>query len=93
MLRFVLLTCAILLVANNAFAQTPSSGQCEQVREAVARYGYAAARRHALENYGPEAVRAGDQCFARHYGTKFRAQHRTPYYGTHYRRHYRVQSW
>jgi hypothetical protein len=93
MLRFVLLTGAILLMADNSFAQAPSSGQCEQVREAVARYGYAAARRHALENYGPEAVRAGDQCLVRHYGTNFRTAHRTPYYGTHYRRHYRTQSW
>jgi hypothetical protein len=92
MLKLLLLTGAILLVADNAVAQAPSPGQCEQVREAVARYGYAAARRHALENYGPEAVRVGDQCFARHYGTKFRT-HRTPYYGTHYRRHYRVQRW
>jgi hypothetical protein len=87
MLRFLLLTGAILLVADNAFAQPPSPGQCEQVREAVAQYGYAAARRHALETYGPEAVRAGDQCFARHYG---RARHGTRY-GTHYRRHYRRQ--
>jgi hypothetical protein len=90
MLRIVLLIGAILLVANNAFAQAPSSGQCEQVREAVARYGYAAARRHALETYGPEAVRVGDQCFARHYGTKFRTKHGTRY-GTHYRRYYRGQ--
>lgn len=88
MLRFVLLTGAILLAADNAFAQAPSPGQCEQVREAAARYGYAAARRHALETYGPEAVRAGDQCFARHYGTKFRHGTR---YGTHYRRHHRWQ--
>jgi hypothetical protein len=87
MLRFVLLTGAILLAADNAFAQAPSPGQCEQVREAVARYGYAAARRHALETYGPEAVRAGDQCFGRRYG----ARHTTRYYGTHYRRHHRSQ--
>ena len=90
MLRFLLLTGAILLVADNAFAQAPSPGQCEQVREAVARYGYAAARRHALETYGPDAVRVGDQCFARHYGTKFRTQHGRRY-GTHYRRHYKAQ--
>jgi hypothetical protein len=86
MLRFLFVTGAILLAADTAFAQAPSSGQCEQVRDAVARYGYAAARRHALETYGPEAVRAGDQCFARHYGTRSRT-----HYGTHYRRHYRVQ--
>jgi len=53
----------ILPMADDASAQSgPDSAQCEQVRQAVAQYGYAAARQHALENYGPEAVRAGDQC-------------------------------
>src|SRR4029077_10387799 len=28
-----------------------------------AQYGFAAARRHALETYGPEAVKTGDKCF------------------------------
>lgn len=88
MLRLLFFTGVILLAADNAFAQAPSPGQCQQVREAVARYGYAAARRHALETYGPEAVRVGDQCFGRHYGTKFRTQHPTRY-AAHYRRRYK----
>jgi hypothetical protein len=37
--------------------------QCQLLRLAVAQYGFAAARRHALETYGPEAVKTGDKCF------------------------------
>jgi len=65
MLRFLFLTAAILLTADYAFAQ--DSGQCEQVRAAAAQYGYAAARRHAMATYGPEAVRTGDRCFGKHH--------------------------
>jgi hypothetical protein len=39
--------------------------QCQMIKLAVARYGYAAARQHALETYGPEAVRTGDKCFTK----------------------------
>ncbi len=42
--------------------------QCQMIRLAVAQYGYAAARRHALETYGPEAVKVGDKCFAKQIG-------------------------
>ena len=89
MLRFLLLAGALLVVAQSAFAQAPGAAQCQQVREAVARYGYAAARRHAVETYGPEAARAGDQCFAKHRATHYRA-HYTTHYRTHYRKHYRT---
>lgn len=69
MSKFLLLTTAVLLMPSCAFAQDlgngPSAMQCQQIKDAVAQYGYAAARQHALENYGPEAVRFGDQCFAR----------------------------
>jgi len=78
MLRSLLFTGAILLITNDSFAQVPSPMQCQQVRDAVARYGYAAARRHALANYGPEAVRAGDRCLIKN--------SRKPY-RTHYRHH------
>ncbi len=65
--RLVLLTGAILLMADYAFAQyTPDPMQCQQIRQAAAQYGYAASRQHALEAYGPEAVKAGDKCFTRH---------------------------
>ena len=56
----------LLCVANSSFAQTspdPTAMQCELVRLAAAQFGYAAARQHALETYGPEAVKVGDKCF------------------------------
>lgn len=88
MLRFLLLTGAILLMTDYAFAQAPSPSQCQQVKQAVARYGYAAARRYAIANYGPEAARVGDQCFARH-----DRAHYTQHDRTHYRKHYKARSW
>jgi ribosomal protein S9 len=30
----------------------PSTGQCDQIRAAIAQYGLQAARKHAMENYG-----------------------------------------
>jgi len=57
----------LLYVTNQSFAQTapdPTSTQCQLIRLAAAQFGYAAARRHALETYGPEAVALGDKCFA-----------------------------
>ncbi len=79
-----LLTSATLLTANDAFAQNmPDPMRCQQIRQAAAQYGFANARRHALETYGPEAVKAGDQCFtrqpqqsARLHSRKLRHQHR-----------------
>jgi hypothetical protein len=53
---------------NYSFAQSaPDSTpmQCQLIRLAVAQYGFAAARRHALETYGPEAVKTGDKCFTK----------------------------
>ena len=88
MLRVLFLTVAIVLVPDHSFAQAPDPAQCRQIREAVARYGYAAARRHALVAYGPEAVRVGDQCFIKH-ATK----HYRTYYRSHYRTHSGTPSW
>jgi hypothetical protein len=42
--------------------------QCQLIKQAVAQYGYAASRRYALENYGPEAVRTGDKCLVKQTG-------------------------
>ncbi len=57
----------VLLLPNSSSAR---SSYCAQVRQAVATYGYAAARRHALTHYGRKAVRAGDRCLAgRHHRT------------------------
>lgn len=72
--RFLLLAGIILPMSDYSFAQTspdPTSMQCQQIRLAAAHYGYAAARRHALETYGPEAAKAGDKCFT----TEERARH------------------
>jgi hypothetical protein len=71
MARFLFLTGAILLMADYSFAQDspdPTPMQCQLIRVAVAQYGFAAARRHALETYGPEAVKTGDKCFTKHIG-------------------------
>ncbi len=63
--RFLLLTGVILLIADYSFAQSPDPMQCQQIRQAVAQYGFAAARRHALATYGPAAVKTGDKCFTK----------------------------
>ena len=47
----------VVLLSDSALAD-----RCDQVKQAVATYGYAAARKHALENYGKEAVAFGDEC-------------------------------
>jgi uncharacterized low-complexity protein len=56
----------LLCLADHAFAQNspdPTATQCQFIRLAAAQFGYAAARQHALETYGPEAVKVGDKCF------------------------------
>ncbi len=70
--RFLLLTGVILLVADYSFAQSPDPDpmQCQQIRQAAAQYGFAAARRHALATYGPEAVKTGDKCFTKQHRKK-----------------------
>jgi hypothetical protein len=70
-IRFLLLTGAVLLMPAYCFAQSsPDQTQCEQIRQAVAQYGYVAARRHALETWGPEAVKFGDKCFTKSPGRR-----------------------
>ena len=68
MRKFLVLAGAIVLMPSSAFAQNsldhPSPTQCQLIKLAVAHYGYAAARQHALETYGPESVKFGDQCLA-----------------------------
>jgi hypothetical protein len=66
--KLLLLTGVILLMADYSFAQDPTPVQCQLIRQAVAQYGYAASRRHALETYGPEAVKTGDKCFRKQTG-------------------------
>jgi len=62
-MALLLLTGVILLMPDYSFAQSspdPTPMQCQLIRGAVAQYGFAAARRHALKTYGPEAVKTGD---------------------------------
>jgi hypothetical protein len=66
--KFLVLVGFSLLMTGSSFAQNspdPSPMQCQMIKLAVAQYGYAAARQHALQTYGPEAVRTGDKCFAK----------------------------
>ena len=58
MIRLLVTAGVALLVTNSARAQS----YCDQVRMAVATYGYEAAKRHALANYGKEAVEVADKC-------------------------------
>ena len=59
MIRFVIAVgVGLVLLGDSALADD----RCDQVKQAVATYGYAAARKHALENYGKEAVAFGDNC-------------------------------
>jgi hypothetical protein len=59
MIRFVIAVgVGVVLLGESALGDE----RCEQVKQAVATYGYAAARKHALENYGKEAVAFGDKC-------------------------------
>ncbi len=43
----------------------PGPADCEQIRQAVAQYGYAAARRYALTHYGKDAAAYGDHCLSK----------------------------
>jgi hypothetical protein len=52
-----------LLLAGGASAQT--ADQCDQVRAAVAQYGYKAAKAHADATLSPDEVRAASACLKR----------------------------
>jgi hypothetical protein len=60
-----LLALGLVLSLPDSASARSSSSYCAQVRQAVATYGYKAARKHALAHYGPKAVREGDRCLAR----------------------------
>ncbi|MBV8752527.1 MAG: hypothetical protein JO328_06675 [Hyphomicrobiales bacterium] len=63
MTRILLIVAVALLLTGRASAQ--SEANCEEIRQAVAQYGYEDARRHALIHYGAEAVEAGEKkCLA-----------------------------
>jgi len=71
MTRLLSVFAVVLLSTSYSLAQSgPDSGQCDQIRQAVATYGYVAAKRHALANYGPQAVKAGEKCLTKRERTR-----------------------
>jgi hypothetical protein len=48
-----------LLLTGRAWAQ--SEANCDEIRQAIATYGYESARQHALIHYGAEAVETGEK--------------------------------
>ena len=52
-----------LLTTSYSWAQ--SAANCDQIRQAVAQYGYVAAHAHAMRTYGAQAVRDGQKCLGR----------------------------
>jgi len=63
----------VLLATNYSWAQ--SEANCDQIRQAVAQYGYPAAHAHAMTHYGAEAVRNGEKCLGRGAGAVHHARH------------------
>ena len=59
MARILIAVGIALLLSGRAWAQ--SEANCEEIRQAVATYGYEEARRHAMIHYGAEAVEAGEK--------------------------------
>ena len=55
----IIVAAAALLLTNRAWAQSETN--CDEIRQAVATYGYEEARRHAMIHYGAEAVEAGEK--------------------------------
>jgi hypothetical protein len=58
MTRILVAVIATLLLTSSSMAQS----YCEQVRQAVATYGYAAAKRHAMATYTKHEVEVADRC-------------------------------
>jgi hypothetical protein len=58
MTRILVAFVVALLLTNSSMAQS----YCDQVRQAVATYGYAAAKRHAMATYSKREVEVADRC-------------------------------
>ena len=58
MIRILCAAGVVLLLTSPSMAQS----YCEQVRQAVATYGYAAAKAHALAHYTRHEVEVADRC-------------------------------
>jgi hypothetical protein len=64
-MRRILVVIGLALLTSSSSSWGQSAANCEQIRQAVAQYGYAAARAHAMRTYGADAVRNGDKCLGR----------------------------
>ena len=63
MARVLIIVAVALVLTPRAWAQ--SEANCDEIRQAVATYGYEEARRHAMIHYGAEAVESGEKkCLA-----------------------------
>jgi len=58
MTKVVVAVVVALLMTNFSMAQS----YCDQVRQAVATYGYAAAKAHAMATYSKKEVEVADRC-------------------------------
>jgi hypothetical protein len=58
MTRILVAAFVVLLLTDYSWCQS----NCDQIRQAVATYGYAAARQHALTHYGSDALKEGEKC-------------------------------
>jgi hypothetical protein len=61
MIRILTTIGIVLLLTSPSLAQS----YCVQVRQAVATYGYVAAKQHAMAHYSKREVRAADRCLTR----------------------------
>jgi hypothetical protein len=68
MVRILFTVAFALLLTNFAMAQS----YCDQVRQAVATYGYAAAKQHAMAHYSAREVAVADKCVSGGHRTKRR---------------------
>jgi hypothetical protein len=80
MIRTILCAGAVTVVlTSSSWAQS----YCDQVRQAVATYGYAAAKRHALAHYSKHEVEVADRCV--------RGGHRVTWHARHVELHDRLR--
>jgi hypothetical protein len=66
MIRILAAVAVALLLTDASMAQS----YCDQVRQAVATYGYAAAKQHAMATYTKHEVEVADRCVRRGHRTK-----------------------
>jgi len=82
MTRLFIVAGVSLLLTSPSWAQ--SAANCDQIRQAIAQYGYEAARQHALIHYGAEAVETGEkncgikEAVAKPVVTKVSVKHQQP---------------